>query len=145
MLSVLARVLLGKRALCRNGHSSSLIAGDIWIFGGWDDSSGLNDMWKYSIQAGRWRLIPAFYFCQGSDDVSYHRRNRHSVASRCLARSGRAGAGPVFRDPDPGLHLAAGTPLSRMPLGGSSFSSAGSLMMTARSSTTCGSSRSRPE
>ena len=78
MLCGLKRMLLGKRALCRSQHSSNLIAGDIWIVGGFDISiRQLNDMWKYSIQAGRWRLIAAFTSVRvrTMDDVSY----RHSL------------------------------------------------------------------
>ncbi|CAE7632810.1 gacHH, partial [Symbiodinium pilosum] len=62
-----------------NGHSSSLIAGDIWIFGGWDDSSGLNDMWKYSIQGGSWTRLPR----SGSWPSS---RGGHSVVADAAGR-----------------------------------------------------------
>lgn len=43
----------------RGGHEMELDSekGIIWLFGGWDGSKDLADLWAYYIQEGRWRCV----------------------------------------------------------------------------------------
>eukprot|EP01090_Pellita_catalonica_P022411 TRINITY_DN8700_c0_g1_i2.p1 TRINITY_DN8700_c0_g1~~TRINITY_DN8700_c0_g1_i2.p1 ORF type:complete len:511 (+),score=55.63 TRINITY_DN8700_c0_g1_i2:881-2413(+) len=38
----------------RNGHSSTAIGDEIWVFGGWDDTRYFNDLWKFNIDTTQW-------------------------------------------------------------------------------------------